>query len=75
MKSPFNDEKFINRRNFWDEQAPSAELIYNYAVYTQRSTADSKGNQAQRMTQTMLSESNLHKRFWEEGINSEVFTK
>ena len=29
MKSPFNDGKFINKRNFWVEQAPSAEVIYN----------------------------------------------
>ena len=45
MKSPFNEGKFINRRKFWDEQAPSAEVIYSDAVHTQRSTADSKGNQ------------------------------
>ena len=42
MRSPFNGEKFISRRNFWVKQAPSAEVIYNYAVHTQRSTADSK---------------------------------
>ena len=48
MKSPFNDGKFINRRNFWGEQAPAAEVIYNDAVHIQRSTADSKVNQTQR---------------------------
>ena len=29
MKSPFDDEKFIYRRNFAIKQAPSAEAIYN----------------------------------------------
>ena len=48
MKSPFNDEKFINRRNFWIKQAPLVEVIYNYAVHTQRSTADSQENQTQK---------------------------
>ena len=43
-----NDIKFINRRNFWVEQAFSAEVIYNDAVHTQRDTADSAGNQTQR---------------------------
>ena len=42
MRSLFNDEKFIYRRKFWIKQAASAEEIYNYAVHTQRSTADSK---------------------------------
>ena len=45
MKSPFNDEKSINRGNFWIEQAPLAEVIFKYAVHTQRSLADSKENQ------------------------------
>ena len=36
-KSPLNDRRFINRKNFWNEQAPSAEVIYNDAVHTQRS--------------------------------------
>ena len=40
MKSPLNDRRFINRRNFLNEQVPSAEVIYNDAVHTQRSTAD-----------------------------------
>ena len=46
MKSPFNDEKFITRRNFWKEQALSAEVTVTYhdAVHTQRSIADSIGN-------------------------------
>ena len=48
MKSPFNDEIFITRRNFWNEQALSEDVIYNDAIYTQRSTADSTGNQTQR---------------------------
>ena len=48
MKSPFSDGKFINRRNFWVEQAPSAEVIYNDAVHTQHNSADFTGNQAQR---------------------------
>ena len=47
MKSHFNDKKFINRRNFWIEQAPLVEVINKYAVHTQRSSADSKGNQEQ----------------------------
>ena len=48
MKSPFDDEKFISRRNFSVRQAPSAEVIYNYANHTQRSTVDSKENPTQR---------------------------
>ena len=32
MKSPLNDGKFIRRRNFWVEQTPSEELIYNDAA-------------------------------------------
>ena len=51
MKSFFNDESFINIRNFLVEQAPLAEVIHNYAVHTLRSTADSKGNQTQRHQQ------------------------
>ena len=47
-KSPFDDEKFIYRRNFSVKQAPSAEVIYNYAIQTQRSTANSKENPTQR---------------------------
>ena len=49
MESPFNDGKFINSRNFWVEQAPSADVIYSDAAHTLRSTADSKGNQTQRL--------------------------
>ena len=48
MRRPFNDEKFINRRSSWVDQAPLAEVIHNYAVHTQRSRAGSKGNQTQR---------------------------
>ena len=44
MKSPFNDGKFITRTNFLNEQALTADVIYNDAVHTQRSTADSTGN-------------------------------
>ena len=44
-KSPLNDRRIITRRNFWNEQAPSAEVIYND---TQRSRADTTGNQTQR---------------------------
>ena len=42
MKSPLNDRRFISRRNFWNEQALSAEVIYNDAGHIQRCTADSK---------------------------------
>ena len=35
-------KKFISRRNFCVKQAPSAEVIYNHAVHTQRRTANSK---------------------------------
>ena len=50
MKSRFNDEKYITRKIFCVEQAPLAEVIYNYAnaVHIQRSTAVSKENQTQR---------------------------
>ena len=48
MRSPFDDEIFIRRRNFSVKQAPSAEVIYNYATHTQHSTADSKEKQTQR---------------------------
>ena len=48
LKSPLNDRRFINRRNFQNEQVQSAEVIYNDAVHTQHSTADSTGNQTQR---------------------------
>ena len=48
MKNSFNDEKFINKRNFWVEQAPLAALIYNYSVHIQSSTAVSMENQTQR---------------------------
>ena len=50
MRSPLNDEKFISKRNFWVKQAPSAEVIYNYAVHTQRSTTDSKKKTQHRDT-------------------------
>ena len=48
MRSPFNDEKFIYRRNFWVKRAPLAEVIYDYGVHIQHSTAVSKENQTQR---------------------------
>ena len=48
MKSPFNDGRLITRKNFWNEQILSSDVIYNDAVYTQRSTADSTENQTQR---------------------------
>ena len=48
MKSPFDDGKFIYRRNFSVKQAASAEVIYNYAIQIQRSTANSKENPTQR---------------------------
>ena len=35
MKSLLNYRRFINRRNFQNEQAPSAEVIYSDAVHTQ----------------------------------------
>ena len=47
MKSPFDEEKFIYRRSFSVKQAPSAEVIYNYAIQTQRNTANSKENPTQ----------------------------
>ena len=47
-ESPFDDGKFITRTNFWNEQALSADVIYNEAVHAQRSTADSTENQTQR---------------------------
>ena len=47
-KIPLNDRRFINRRNFWNEQELSAEVIYSDAVHTQCSTADFTGNQTQR---------------------------
>ena len=40
MKSLLNGRRFINKRNFCNEQAPSAEVVYIDAVHTQRSTAD-----------------------------------
>ena len=46
--SPLNERRFITRRKFWNEQALSAEVIRNDAVHTQRSTADSTGNQTQK---------------------------
>ena len=48
MISHLNDIRFINRRNFRNKQAPSAVVIYNDADHTQRSAADSTGNQTQR---------------------------
>ena len=48
VKSPINDRRFSYRRNFWNEQAPSAEVIYNDTVHTQRSTVASAGKQIQR---------------------------
>ena len=48
MKSPFNDGKFISRNNYSNEQALSADAIYNDAIHTQRNTADSKGNKTLR---------------------------
>ena len=48
MKSPFNDGRFITRRNFWNEQALPADVIYNDDVHIQRGTADSTGNQTER---------------------------
>ena len=35
-------------RNFWNEQALSADVIHNDAVHTQRSKADSTVNQTQK---------------------------
>ena len=35
MISPLDDKRFIIRGNFCNEQAPSAEVIYNDAVLTQ----------------------------------------
>ena len=48
MKNPLDDRRFITRRNLWNEQAPSAEVIYNDSVHTQHGTADFSGNQTQR---------------------------
>ena len=38
----------LTKRNLWNEQALSADVIYNDVVHTQRSTVDSTGNQTQR---------------------------
>ena len=35
MKNPLGDRRFINKRNFWNEQVPSAEVIYNDATHNQ----------------------------------------
>ena len=48
MISPFYDRRFITRRNFFNEQALSTDVIYTEAIHTQRSIADSTGNQTQR---------------------------
>ena len=48
MKSPFNDERFISKRNLWNEQALSADVIFNDTDHTQPSTADYPGKQTQR---------------------------
>ena len=49
MRSLLNDNiRFVNKRNFRNKQALSAMVIYNDAVHTQRSMADSTGNQTQR---------------------------
>ena len=48
LKSSLGYRRFITGRNFWNEQAPSAEVIYNNAIHTQLSTADYTGNQTQR---------------------------
>ena len=34
MKSPINDGRFITEINLWNEQALSADVIYNDAVHT-----------------------------------------
>ena len=52
MKNSFNDEKFITKRNLWSKRALSADVIYNDAVHTKRSTGDSKGNQTERYNLT-----------------------
>ena len=48
MKNPLDDTRLITRRKFGNEQAPSTKIIYNNAVHTQCSTADSTGEQTQR---------------------------
>ena len=50
MKNPLNNKGFINSRNFCNDQAPSAEVIYNNVVHTQRSTTNSTGKQTQSST-------------------------
>ena len=52
MKSPLNERRFINRRNFWSEQALPADVIYSDAIHFQRSTEDTAGNQAQEYNLT-----------------------
>ena len=49
LKSSLGYRRFITGRNFLNEQALSAAVIYNDAVHTQRSTADSTENQTQRL--------------------------
>ena len=41
-------KNLLTEEIFWVEQAPLAEVIYNYAVHIQRSTEVSKENQTQR---------------------------
>ena len=48
MRDNLNDIRFANRRDFRNRQAPSAMVIYNDAVHTQRNSAGSTGNQTQR---------------------------
>ena len=47
-KSPSNDRRFIIRRIFWNNETLSAQVIYNDAIHTQRSTADSQENQTRQ---------------------------
>ena len=48
-KIPLNDRRFINRRNFWNEQELSADVIYNEAAHTHLSTVVFTENQTQRL--------------------------
>ena len=49
-----NYRKFINRRNFWNEQAPSTKIIYIDAVNTRRSTVDFTGSQTDIISCSIL---------------------
>ena len=50
MKRSLNDRRLNNKRKFQNKQAPLAVVIYNDTVHTQRTAADSTGNQTQMLS-------------------------